>query len=76
MQRPHDVLEKCDEIIEDQAINLRSALAFAALTTPNISPETKLYENIVAIPHYHNHALKLMDKEDSEDVVEDNFEEF
>jgi len=36
---------------------LKSALAFAALTTQNGVSERKLYGNIVEIPHYENKWL-------------------
>ena len=63
-------------------------LAFSALTTPSISSEQQLYENICAIPHYHSkyyvliktfildHALSLLDKEDESKIIEANFDEF
>ena len=67
---------------------MKSALAFAALTTPSITSEQQIYENIVAIPHYHSkysffltyncldHALSLLDKEDESIIIESNFKEF
>lgn len=54
MQRPFEVLEKgdCyDLIMEKQSKNLKSALAYGALTT-NQQTEKDLYETIVEIPHY------------------------
>ena len=57
MQRPIKLL--IDEQPEENGIwdlhtkrNLRSALAFAALTTPDGVAEKDLYENIVEITHY------------------------
>jgi hypothetical protein len=52
---------------------LASAFAFAALTTKSESTEADLYEKIVEIPHYEQKYLQLLDKEDEEGVVEDNF---
>ena len=56
MQRPHEILQdggsNLDEIRQKQEVNLTSALAYAALTTPNGATESELYENIVEIPHY------------------------
>lgn len=54
LQRPGIVFyEPPDSEFEELGLkNLTSALAFSALTTPNGSPEKKLYENIVEIPHY------------------------
>ena len=59
-----------------QQRNLRSAMAFAALTTPSGSTEHELYENIVQIPHYESKWLQLLDREDEEQLVNDNFKEF
>lgn len=80
MQRPHEVLEKgqnYDKIIEMQRKNLTSALAYAAMTTPNGADEHKLYQTIVEIPHYQQKKVSyLLDKEDEEMVVDDSFEGF
>lgn len=38
--------------------------------------EVDLYEKIVEIPQYEAKLLQLLDKEDEEGVVEDNFEKF
>lgn len=38
--------------------------------------EQEFYEEIVQIPHYSNYLLNLLDKEDEEGVVEDNFKCF
>lgn len=76
MQRPHDILTEgklCDEMIEAQQKNLESAFAFAALTTRPLVTEVELYEKIVEIPQYEAKLLQLLDKEDEEGVVEDNF---
>ena len=61
---------------ELQRINLKSALAFSALTTKSGVPETELYENIVQIPHYESKWLQLIDREDETALVEDNLEDF
>jgi hypothetical protein len=51
-------------------------LAFAALTTRNDNLENKLYEKIVKIPHYNTRFLRLLDKEDEQLLVKENFVEF
>lgn len=51
-------------------------IALGALMTKKGEPESKLYENIVSIPHYHTKWLQLMDKENEEEVVKDNFQRF
>jgi hypothetical protein len=52
-------------------------LALAALRTPSGSSESKLYENLVAIPHYNQKVMHvLLDKEDEAEVVKDNFKRF
>jgi len=38
--------------------------------------EAELYENIVEIPHYESKWLQMLDKEDEEELVETNFEDF
>ena len=82
MQRPHEVLEfpeagaKHDELIESQAKNLASALAYGALTTPSGVDERRLYESIVHIPHYQSKYLQILDMEDEKKVVENNFARF
>lgn len=55
---------------------MKSALAFAALTSRDAQTEHELYESIVSIPHYHTSKLKLLDREDEWGVVEDNFTGF
>ena len=59
MQRPIKTLipldpkdETMEMFNEHQQRNLKSALAYAALTTPSEYEERDLYENIVGIPHY------------------------
>ena len=52
---------------------MESAFAFAALTTRPLVTEVDLYETIVEIPHYEAKLLQLLDKEDEEGVVEDDF---
>lgn len=55
MQRPYEELEqgqRYDEVQDKQRTNLKSALAYAALTTPSGSNVKDLYKNIVEIPHY------------------------
>ena len=82
MQRPYEILTYnspiLDEVYEAQQKNLESALAFAALThdVKSNATEYDLYEEIVMIPHYEQKYLQLLDKEDEEGVVEDNFKEF
>jgi len=44
--------DEAKEIISLQEGNLRSAVAFAALTTPSGVNEKEFYENIVEIPQY------------------------
>lgn len=61
---------------ELQDINLKSALAFSALTTKSGAPETELYENIVQIPHYESKWLQLIDREDEIAIVKENLDEF
>lgn len=67
-----------DDVIWDnlQQKNLRSAIAFAALTTPSGAKEQDLYENVVEIPHYDSKWLQLLDREDEKLLVSDQFEEF
>ncbi len=55
---------------------MESAFAFAALTSKPLVTEVELYEKIVEIPQYEAKLLQLLDKEDEEGVVEDNFEKF
>jgi hypothetical protein len=50
MQRPINKVIETTEIDPIQHKNLESALAFAALTTPQGTAERELYENIVEIP--------------------------
>ena len=70
MQRPIKTVVNHDEIWEHQMNNLTSALALAALRTPNGSSENALYENIVSIPHYTaKYMHSLVDKEDEAEVV-------
>ena len=67
MQRPiHTLIDDPELHIWDnyQQKNLKSALAYAALTTPSGYEERDLYENIVGIPHYESHYLQLLDRED------------
>lgn len=59
-----------------QQRNLRSAMAFAALTTPSGASEHELYGNIVQIPHYESKWLQLLDREDEETLVKKNFKGF
>lgn len=59
-----------------QQANLKSALAFSALTTRSGMPETELYENIVQIPHYESKWLQLIDREDEIALVKDNLDDF
>lgn len=91
MMRPHEILIKgdsYDKIMEAQKHNLKSALAFGALTMDR-QFESNLYETIVQIPHYDCKLTifvltlfeaialsRVLDKEDEEDVVDENFEEF
>lgn len=50
--------------------NLKSALALGALRTMDGEVESKLYENIVSIPHYQQKYMhSLVDKEDEHEVV-------
>jgi hypothetical protein len=55
---------------------LRSALAFAALTTKNGAMEKELYETIIEIPQYESMWLQLLDREDETELVRENFQEF
>ena len=57
MQRPIKKLISDPKFYENEEINLRSALAFAALTTRNDNLENKLYEKVVKIPHYNTRLL-------------------
>ena len=50
MQRPFDVVQGHDELLEKQRTNLKSALAFAALTTPG-NRDRDLYQSIVNLAH-------------------------
>lgn len=50
MQRPVSILERCETIDSISILNMKSALAYAALITPNGADESELYENIVEIP--------------------------
>ena len=63
-------------MLEAQQRNLESAFAFAALTTKSGATEHDFYQNIVMIPHYEQKQMQLLDKEDEEGVVEDNFTKF
>ena len=38
--------------------------------------EAELYESIVEIPHYESKWLQMLDKEDEEELVATNFEDF
>ena len=55
---------------------MKSALAFAALTTPSGSSEEQLYKSIVEIPHYESKWMQLLDRQDEESLVADNLEGF
>jgi len=61
MQRPIKTLIDSDHDLhiwdEYQQTNLKSALAYAALTTPNGYEERDLFENIVCIPHYESQCF-------------------
>ena len=59
-----------------QQRNLKSAVAFAALTTKTGTSEHELYENIVEIPHYESKWLQLLDREDEKVLVKENFKDF
>lgn len=48
----------------------------AALAAKNGDSESKLYENIVNIPHYHNKWLTILDKENETEVVQENFAKY
>ena len=80
MQRPFEtVIEPhghAEEIINLQEGNLKSAVAFAALTTPSGVNEKELYENIVEIPHYESQWGGLLDKEDEKELVQENLSDF
>eukprot|EP00347_Sterkiella_histriomuscorum_P021408 403334078 len=76
MQRPIKTAINSDEIWEHQAKNLRSALAISALDIKDGDKETKLYESIVNIPHYHNKFMTILDKEDEEKIVKENYAKF
>ena len=89
MQRPiHKLIDWEEEVITDSELeesyiwddlqqrNLKSALAYAALTTPSGSSEHELYENIVEIPQYESKWLQLLDREDETALVKENFKEF
>jgi hypothetical protein len=77
MQRPIKTIVQNDAIWEHQAKNLRSALALGALRTQPGQSEAKLYENIVAIPHYTQKQIHtLVDVEDEGVVVAENLERF
>lgn len=77
MQRPIKTIVKNDEIWQHQMKNLKSALALGALRTMDGEVESKLYENIVSIPHYHQKQMhSLVDKEDEEAVVRENYAKF
>jgi hypothetical protein len=77
MLRPIKVIVKDEEIWENQRKNLQSALALAALRTPDGATEQNLYENVVSIPHYTMKKLHtLVDKEDEREVVSENIERF
>lgn len=77
MQRPINTIVNCDAIWEHQDKNLKSALALGALRTLNGESESKLYENIVAIPHYsQKQAHTLVDVENETEVVAQNLEKF
>ena len=57
--------------------NLKSALALGALRTMDGEVESKLYENIVSIPHYQQKYMhSLVDKEDEHEVVKENYAKF
>ena len=79
MQRPiNKIIDTGDNHIWETHYNrnLKSAIAFAALTTPNNSMEKELYENIVEIPHYDSKYIQLLDREDEKLIVYDDEEGF
>ncbi|CDW91227.1 UNKNOWN [Stylonychia lemnae] len=76
MQRPIKTVVQCDQVWQHQSKNLRSALAVAALNTLDGDSESKLYEKIVNIPHYHSKYLTILDKEEEEEVVQENYDRF
>lgn len=55
---------------------MKSAVAFAALTTPTGVNEKELYENIVEIPHYESKWGGLLDREDQKELVQENLLDF
>lgn len=42
----------------------------------NGESEAKLYETVVNIPHYHSKYLTILDKENEQEVVAENYQRF
>ena len=59
-----------------QVRNLRSGIAFAALTNPSVVSEELFYQTIVEIPHYESRIGHILDKEDEVELVTENLENF
>lgn len=77
MMRPIEKLESDTDIDIAQKNNLRSATALAAIMTKDGDSEIDFYKWIVKIPHYQSVGfLQLLEKEDSERVVNENLERF
>lgn len=80
LQRPVKMLIDDDPGLEIwsrlQPRNLRSALAYAALTTKSGASERDLYEAIVGIPQYESWFGQLLDREEEKLIVEESFGQF
>ena len=76
--RPVEILQRDNDIEVAQKNNLRSACAFSGLLTKNGASEVEFYKNIINIPHYQTYSkyLKLIEQEDSEEVVKSKIELF
>jgi hypothetical protein len=69
MQRPINTIIECDELMESKQKNLKSAIAFAALTLKDGYEERDLFRKVVEIPHYESKIFQLLDYEDEEELV-------
>lgn len=78
LMRPVTVLQNDEDIFNSQLNNLRSATAFAALTTKTNSSEVDFYKKIVTIPHYQSYSkyFKLLDNENISEIVSSKLDEF
>lgn len=71
------MLTQDDEILQAQDLNLRSAIAFSALTTPSDADEKTFYRNIIELPHYQtNRLFELIDREKSDEIIDEYIDKY